>query len=72
MMTTTTEPARHHGASSLHQVLFLHAHDKAGHSPCSAMTFLPRWPWKSRHEHLSLPATFKTFPYKARQSYASP
>ena len=58
-----------HGLSL--QVLFLHAHAKAGHSPCSAMTFVPRWPWKSPHQHLSLPATFKTFPYEVQQKLNS-
>mmetsp|Transcript_21533 Transcript_21533/g.59850 ORF Transcript_21533/g.59850 Transcript_21533/m.59850 type:complete len:476 (-) Transcript_21533:303-1730(-) len=45
------------------KVLFLHAHQKSSHNPCAPSTFLPKWDWKSNHHHVTIPATFKTFPY---------
>jgi len=46
------------------QVLFLHAHEKAGHNPCSPSTFLPRWRWDTAAPYVALPATMKSFPYR--------
>ena len=46
--------------------MFLHAHNKAGHNPCAPSSFLLRFRWNTKHELITIPATFKVFPYEVR------